>query len=180
MQPPIYDPEACRPMWEELELVGVKNLTTPEEVDDALSARDGKTTLVMVNSVCGCAAGNARPGVARALQHKTIPDRLVTVFAGVYRDAVDQARGFMPQVPPSSPCIAIVRDSEPLHILERRHIEQMSEESIAANLAEAFDRFCERSGPSVAPEVFQELEHSRQCGSSIPKNPDSSGFRSII
>ena len=87
--PPVYDPEAVKPLWQELAAVGVDPLTTPESVDDAL-AKPG-TTMVVVNSVCGCAAGHARPGVMRALQNGVIPDRSVTVFAGVDRDAVERA-----------------------------------------------------------------------------------------
>src|SRR5215212_6536990 len=101
--PPIYDPEAVKPMWQELAAVGVEPLTTPDQVDETLRAPG--TALVIVNSVCGCAAGQARPGAMLALQNAVIPDRSVTVFAGVDRDAVETARSYMSAYPPSSPCM---------------------------------------------------------------------------
>ena len=165
-QPPIYDPEAVRPMEEELTTVGVHPLRTPEEVDANL--KDKGTTLIVVNSVCGCAAGSARPGVTLALQHKRIPDRLATVFAGVDRDAVDTARGHMPDVPPSSPCIALFQDGELKFLLPRHYIEQMNEDMIAEHLAKAFDEFCHREGPSVPREVYESVKRAKQCGSNVP------------
>ncbi len=164
---PLYDPEAVRPMFEELEHVGVRSLHTPEEVDEVLNEKEG-TTLVIVNSVCGCAAGGARPGVTKALQHKTIPDRYVTVFAGVDRAAVEQARGYMTGVMPSSPAIALFKDGELVHMLERHHIERMDANAVAFNLSAAFDKFCSKQGPSVSPEVYAKLQPEQQCGSSIP------------
>jgi putative YphP/YqiW family bacilliredoxin len=153
-------------MWEELAQCGVDPVTTSEAVDAAL--QESGTTLVVVNSVCGCAAGSARPGVTRALQHTTIPDHLKTVFAGVDRDATERARQHMADVPPSSPCIALFKDGELVHVLERRHIEMMNEEMVAQNLVEAFDEHCARQGPSVPKEVYENVVTSRQCGSSIP------------
>ena len=176
MQPPMYDPEAVRPMWEELEAVAVKNLETPKEVDAVLA--QGGTALVVVNSVCGCAAGNARPGVARALQHGKVPDHLAAVFAGVFRDAVDQARSHMAHVQPSSPLIALFKDGTPVHVLERRHIEQMNEADVAADLTRAFDEHCTRPGPSVPREEYDKMVHARQCGSTIPA--PGGQFRSIL
>ena len=167
---PLYDPEAVRPMWEELAQCGVDSLATANEVDEAL--KQSGTTLVVVNSVCGCAAGSARPGVTRALQHGTIPDHFKTVFAGVDREATEQARQHMVGIPPSSPAVALFKDGELVHMLERRHIEMMTEELVAQNLTEAFDKHCERKGPSVAKDVYDRLVTSRQCGSSVPRfNP---------
>ena len=102
--PPIYDPEAVAPLWQELAAVGVEPLTVPEQVDEVLGAASG-TVLVIVNSICGCAAGSARPGAMLALQNRVIPDRSVTVFAGVDRDAVNRAREHMKGYPPSSPAM---------------------------------------------------------------------------
>jgi len=164
--PPLYDPEQVKPMWEELSNVGVKPLTTAEDVDSMLGKKEG-TVLCVVNSVCGCAAGGARPGVTLALQNDLIPDELVTVFAGMDQEAVAQARGYMTQVQPSSPCIALFKDGLPIHILERRHIERMTAIDIANNLREVFDDTCERKGPSVPREVFEGNEHVDTCGSSI-------------
>ena len=165
--PPLYDPEAVKPMWKELELVGINPLNTPEQVDEMFE-KPG-TLLLVLNSVCGCAAGGARPGVSLALQHSKIPDHLTTVFAGVDRDAVEQARSKMPQIPPSSPCIALFKDGNLLACLERRHIEQMNAQMIAQTLSEVFDQFCERQGPSVSPEEFAKIVQANQCGSTVPR-----------
>lgn len=163
---PLYDPEAVRPMWEELAQCGVDPITNGEDVDSALE--QSGTTLVIVNSVCGCAAGSARPGVTRALQHTTIPDQLKTVFAGVDREATERARHHMVDIAPSSPCIALFKDGKLVHMLERRHIEMMNEEMVAKNLVEAFDEHCSRKGPSVPKDVYDSIVTSRQCGSSVP------------
>lgn len=164
---PLYDPEAVRPMWEELVQVGIKPLKTQEEVDQAILQTPG-TTLVVVNSVCGCAAGSARPGVMLALQHKTIPNNLTTVFAGMDREAVDRVRAHMPEIAPSSPCIALFKDGKPTFVLERRHIEQMDNQGVAAALQQAFDEHCSTAGPSIPPEEFEKINPVQKCGSSIP------------
>ena len=164
--PPLYDPEQVRPMWEELANVGVRPLTTAEDVDTVLGKDEG-TVLCVVNSVCGCAAGGARPGVALALQGEIIPDELTTVFAGMDQEAVAQARGYMDGVVPSSPCIALFKDGKPIHVLERRHIERMTAVDIANNLSAVFKETCSRKGPSVSPEVFNSNDHVDTCGSSI-------------
>jgi putative YphP/YqiW family bacilliredoxin len=166
MMQPLYDPEAVRPMWEELAQCGVEPLTTAEAVDEAMKAKG--TTLVMVNSVCGCAAGSARPGVTRALQHKVIPDHLKTVFAGVDRDATERARRYMVGIQPSSPSVALFKDGELVYMLERRHIERLNDDLVAQALIEAFEKFCSRTGPSVPKEVYESVETSRRCGSSVP------------
>ncbi|MDF1543840.1 MAG: BrxA/BrxB family bacilliredoxin [bacterium] len=166
MQPPVYKAEAVRPMWEELAQVGIKPLTTADEVDEYVTKKTG-TTLVVINSVCGCAAGNARPGAMLALQHKTIPDHLTTVFAGMDHEAVDRARSYMP-VPPSSPCIGLFKEGQMIHSLERRQIEQMDAEEIAENLTAAFDNYCTAQGPSCPPETFQKIIPVDMCGSDVP------------
>ncbi len=164
--PPIYDPEQVRPMWEELANIGVRPLTTIDDVDAVLS-KDSGTVLCIVNSVCGCAAGSARPGVSLALQSELIPDELVTVFAGMDQEAVSKARDYMVGVAPSSPCIALFKDGKPIHVLERRHIERMNAMEIANNLSAVFKETCERTGPSVPTEVFDSNEHVDTCGSTI-------------
>ncbi len=152
---PLYDPEAVRPRWEGLAQCGVTPLKSSKEVDEAV--RKEGTTLVMVNSVCGCAGGIARPGLSVALQHKTIPDHLTMVFAGVDREATERAREHMVGVAPSSPSIALFKDGKLVHMLERRHIERLTEQDVAQNLANAFDEHCSRQGPSVAPEAYEKV-----------------------
>lgn len=154
-------------MWEELARVGIKSLTDANEVEEYITKKSG-TTLVIINSVCGCAAGNARPGVMLALQHKTIPDNLGTVFAGMDHEAVDKARSYMP-VPPSSPCIALFSSGEMIFALQRHQIEQMNAQDVADNLIEAFDNHCSAKGPSCSPEEFNRIIPVDQCGSSIPR-----------
>jgi putative YphP/YqiW family bacilliredoxin len=163
---PLYDPEAVRPMWEELSQCGVTPLSTADDVDAAV-AQPG-TTLIVVNSICGCAAGGARPGVTKALQNAVIPDHLTTVFAGVDMEATARARELMPEVIPSSPSVAIFKDGALVYILERRHIERMNAEAIAEELVKAFSQHCNHKGPSVPPDVYGQVVHARQCGSSIP------------
>jgi putative YphP/YqiW family bacilliredoxin len=164
---PIYDPEAVAPMWQELAAVGVEPLTTPEQVDDVLGAASG-TVLVIVNSICGCAAGHARPGAMLALQNSVIPDRYVTVFAGVDRDAVNRAREYMAHYPPSSPSMGLFKDGEQVFMLERSDLQQMTDDQVAAALKKAFDEHCGKAGPSVDPETFRQLQPYRACGSQIP------------
>ncbi|MCL4217888.1 MAG: BrxA/BrxB family bacilliredoxin [Candidatus Hydrogenedentes bacterium] len=167
--PPLYDPEAVRPMWQELAQAGIKPLTTPEEVDAAI-AKEG-TTLVVLNSVCGCAAGNCRPGVMLALQNEIIPDQNVTVFAGMDTEAVQRMREYMGDIPPSSPNVVLFKDGKPVHTLERRHIERMTAVDIANTLRELFARECSAQGPSVSREEFEKLNPVNVCGSSIPLYP---------
>lgn len=165
--PPIYDPEAVAPLWQELAAVGVEPLTTPEQVDGVLKASSG-TVLVIVNSICGCAAGTARPGAMLALQNRTIPDRYVTVFAGVDRDAVNRAREYMAGYPPSSPSMGLFKDGKQVFMLQRSDLQQMSEDQVAAALKTAFEEHCAKAGPSVDPETFRELRPYQGCGSQIP------------
>ena len=120
---------------------GFTSLTTIEAVNEALDSQEG-TALVVVNSVCGCAAAMARPGAKLALQNEKTPDKLYTVFAGVDREATARAREFMLPYPPSSPSIALFKDGKLVHFLERHHIEGRSAEIIAQNLMLAFDRYC--------------------------------------
>jgi putative YphP/YqiW family bacilliredoxin len=137
----MYPEHMVAPMRKDLSQVGFKELRTSQEVDDLLGLEKG-TVLVVINSVCGCAAGNARPGVKTAIKNEQKPDHITTVFAGVDTDAVAKAREFMAPFPPSSPCIALFKDGEVVHMLERHHIEGRSAEAIAANLMGAFDDYC--------------------------------------
>ncbi|NER13113.1 BrxA/BrxB family bacilliredoxin [Leptobacterium flavescens] len=136
----MYPAELVKPMREDLTAVGFQELHTVEAVDAAMKKQG--TTLVMVNSVCGCAAANARPGARLSLQNAKTPDNLVTVFAGVDREATDKARGYMVPFPPSSPSIALFKDGELVHMLERHHIEGRPAELIAENLVDAYNEFC--------------------------------------
>jgi putative YphP/YqiW family bacilliredoxin len=132
-----YDPMLVQPMREELTKLGVEELLSATDVDAAM-ARPG-TTMVVVNSVCGCAAGGARPGVAKALQHDKKPDHVVTVFAGQDLEATERARSYFTGMPPSSPAVALMRDGQLVGFMPRHHIEGRSPEMIAASLTSAFD-----------------------------------------
>jgi len=136
----MYPAELVKPMREDLTKVGFEELQTAEAVNTAI-AKEG-TTLVVVNSVCGCAAANARPGARMSLQNDKKPDHITTVFAGVDREAVDAARGHMVPFPPSSPCMALFKDGELVHMLERHHIEGRPAELIAENLVDAYNTHC--------------------------------------
>ncbi|MBL7957690.1 MAG: BrxA/BrxB family bacilliredoxin [Flavobacteriales bacterium] len=136
----MYPPELTAPMAKDLTMVGFEELKTPEQVDKAL-AQSG-TVLCMVNSVCGCAAGAARPGVKASLNSNKRPDKLVTVFAGVDTDAVLRARQHFLPYPPSSPSIALFKDGKLVHFVERHHIEGRTAQMIADHLAMAYDEFC--------------------------------------
>lgn len=137
----MYPPELVRPMKEDLVNAGFQQLVTPEEVDNSIKDSKG-TLLVVVNSVCGCAAGNMRPGVKLSLTGDKKPSNLTTVFAGVDGEAVAQARKYFLPYPPSSPSIALFKDGKLVHFLERHHIEGGSAQMIAENLQEAYEEFC--------------------------------------
>jgi putative YphP/YqiW family bacilliredoxin len=129
------------PMRQELTRLGVEELRTVADVDAAVTKTPG-TLMIVVNSVCGCAAGKARPGIALALRHRTRPDRVATVFAGADVEATDRARGYFTGRGPSSPSIAILRHGELVYMLERPQIENRTAEQIAAELTTAFDTYC--------------------------------------
>jgi putative YphP/YqiW family bacilliredoxin len=136
----MYPEEMVKPMQAELTVAGFQELHTADAVENAI--KSAGTTLVVVNSVCGCAARNARPGAKMSLDNAKKPSNLVTVFAGVDREAVEAARGFMFPFPPSSPSIALFKDGELVHMLERHHIEGRPAEIIAENLKDAFNEHC--------------------------------------
>lgn len=171
-RPPIYDQDAVQPYRDELIAVGFKELLTAQAVDEAINVKDDKTKLVMINSVCGCAAGSARPGVSLALQNKIIPDELYTVFAGQEREAVDRARQYIKGFPPSSPCVALFKNGELVYFMQRYDIEGYHAEHIASVLTEVFDDACAKEGPSVSPKSFAEIMYAKSCGSKIPLHND--------
>jgi len=137
----IYPPEITEPCRQDLAEAGFTELKSSADVDMALKSSPG-TTLLVVNSVCGCAAGMARPGVKMALQHAKLPDRTTTVFAGVDREATERARSYMPGYPPSSPSIALFKDGKLVYMMERWQIEGRGPQEIAYDLVEAFDQHC--------------------------------------
>lgn len=136
----MYPEDLVTPMRQDLTMAGFNELFTADEVEQAL-AKEG-TTLVVVNSVCGCAAANARPAAKLSLRNEKNPDQLITVFAGVDFDAVNKAREMMVPFPPSSPSMALFKDGELVHMIERHHIEGRPAEMIAENLMSAYDEFC--------------------------------------
>jgi putative YphP/YqiW family bacilliredoxin len=165
---PIYDPAAVQPMRDELIAAGFEEMLTPDEVDRRMNVKD-KTVLVMINSVCGCAAGSARPGVTLALQNNIIPDHLVTVFAGQDSEAVDYFRRlYLLGIPPSSPFIVIFKNDEILYMMQRHDIEGKSPDMVADELINAFNQFCSKKGPSISPEDYANLQHAIICSSKIP------------
>lgn len=137
----MYPAELVMPMKADLTNVGFEELLTPEKVDEVLSKTDG-TVLVVINSVCGCAAANARPAAKMAIQHGKKPNKITTVFAGFDSDAVQQARKYMLPYPPSSPSMALFKDGKLVHMIERHNIEGKPAEMIADNLKAAFDEYC--------------------------------------
>src|SRR5919201_1168562 len=144
-----YPEIMIRPMREDLTRLGVEELRTADAVDETIKNSKG-TLMVVVNSICGCAAGKARPGVALALQHAVKPDKVATVFAGADIEATERARSYFTGYPPSSPSIAILKDGELVYMLERRQIEGSMPEQIAQELTRAFDQHCAGSEAKAA------------------------------
>jgi bacilliredoxin len=145
----MYPEEMVQPMREELTNIGFRELRTAQEVDAVLGGAQG-TALVVVNSICGCAAGKARPAVAQALDHRPRPDVLLTVFAGQDAEAAARARSYFTGYGPSSPSIALLRDGKLVYMLERRDIEGRDSFAIADDLTGAFDRFCAPARSAVS------------------------------
>lgn len=136
-----YMLDMIQPMRDELTNLGIKELRTPEEVEANVPDAKG-TALIVINSVCGCAAGQCRPGVAQALQNEKLPDQLFTVFAGQDKEATAKAREYFAPYPPSSPSIALMKDGELVHFIERHQIENRSASDIAEDLTDAFNKYC--------------------------------------
>ena len=143
----MYPELMIAPMREELTRLGIKEARTPSEVDSAVGAPG--STMVIVNSVCGCAAGRMRPAVRMALQHETKPDQMITVFAGQDKEATQQARSYFQGYPPSSPSIGLLRDGQLVHLMQRSDIEHREAVDIAGELKGAFDKFCGK--PAASP-----------------------------
>jgi putative YphP/YqiW family bacilliredoxin len=136
-----YPEEFIGPMRQELTQLGVQETRTPEDVDAILGTHSG-TVMMVINSMCGCAAGRARPGVALALQHPVVPDTVATVFAGGDLEATTRVREYLHDYPPSSPSVALFKDGKPVFMLQRHQIENRDATDIAKSLTEAFDQFC--------------------------------------
>ena len=136
----MYPPQIIKPMKEELTSIGFKSLMTTEQVSDSIA--NSQTAVLIVNSVCGCAAANARPGIKQSLDNDKVPSELLTVFAGVDKEATNAARELMIPFPPSSPCIALFKKGELVYMLERHHIEGRSSEIISQNLKQAYNDYC--------------------------------------
>jgi putative YphP/YqiW family bacilliredoxin len=136
-----YMKDMVQPMRDDLTRLGIQELRTPDEVVDHIESVQG-TALLVINSVCGCAAGQCRPGVAKALQNEAKPDHLFTVFAGQDKEATAKAREYLAPYPPSSPSIALFKDGKLVHFIQRHQIEDRSAEMIAADLSGAFENYC--------------------------------------
>jgi len=168
-------PEAMvKPMREELTRLGVDELTTADEVDAAFEDASEGTMLLVINSVCGCAAGNARPAVSMATQADGAqPDRHVTVFAGQDLEATERAREYLHGIPPSSPFMALFRNGDPVYVIERKHIEGRSASVIAKDLRDAFDAYCDGDVADDAP-TRPDVSQKPNAGNGLP-----STFKSI-
>jgi len=167
-------PEALvTPMRHELTALGVSELREAADVDRFIEEEG--TALVVVNSVCGCAAANARPAVALARRHTTQPDHYVTVFAGQDLEATARLREYLAGIPPSSPFMALMKDGDPVFVLERRHIEGRSASAIASDLVQAFDRYCGESGSDGNGVERPDVEPQPDARGDLPDS-----FRSIL
>ncbi len=169
-----YPEHLVSPMRQELTRFGVEELRTAEEVTSAFDMTSDQTMLLVVNSVCGCAAAMARPAVGLAMQNKTQPDRAVTVFAGQDLAATTAARDLLVGIPPSSPFMALIKGGDVMYVIERRHIEGRSAEAIAVDLIQAFDRFC------GTDQIIEDGPESPDTTGTDAESPLSSSFRSII
>ena len=168
MLPPSYPPDMVQPFRDELTVVGIKELITPEEVDRAVASKG--TVFCVINSICGCAGGTARPGVAAALQNKVIPDQIFSVFAGMEKEATDKLRQHhRDAAAPSSPSMVLFKDGKVVAMFPRSAIEGRYPQDLAADLVDAFNKHCTKSGPSIPADQFAKLSHAKVCGSSIPR-----------
>ncbi|KAA3660898.1 MAG: BrxA/BrxB family bacilliredoxin [Calditrichaeota bacterium] len=167
---PLYDPSAVQFMRDELTAIGFDELFTPEDVDRAINTNNDETVLVFINSVCGCAAGSARPGFSKALQNERIPNRITTVFAGQEKAAVARVRDhWLNGQPPSSPSAALFKNGELVFMVHRHEIERHDADEIAEHVKTLFDQHCTGVGPSVPAEHLFQVNHAKTCGSKIPK-----------
>jgi putative YphP/YqiW family bacilliredoxin len=168
MLSPSYPPDMVQPFRDELTAVGIKELLTPEEVDRAVASKG--TVFCVINSICGCAGGTVRPAVAASLQNKVIPDQIVSVFAGMEKEATDKLRAYHREAAaPSSPSMVLFKDGKVVAMFPRGSVEGRYPQEVAAALVEAFDAHCSKPGPSIPPEQFSKLGHAKVCGSTIPR-----------
>jgi len=169
-----YPKQMVQPMREELTQLGVEELRTADEVDEVFADPEEETIFLVINSVCGCAAGNARPAVARAMEATEVqPDRYVTVFAGQDLEATERAREHLAGIPPSSPFFALFRDGQPVYVVERKHIEGRDANVITEDLVEAFEAYCSGEKPPADAPARPEVSTSGD-GNGLP-----SSFQSI-
>ncbi len=169
-----YPEQLVRPMREELTRAGVSELLDATAVDTAFNDSEGKTQLLVINSVCGCAAANARPAVLLSRQAKNQPDEYLTVFAGQDGEATARVRELLVGIPPSSPFIALFKAKEPVYVLERKHIEGRSASAIAMDLVQAYDNFCVSDSGEVDQTTNLDASDDRK-GPELP-----SSFKSIL
>jgi putative YphP/YqiW family bacilliredoxin len=169
-----YPEPLVTPMRQELTRLGVEELREAADVDQFIEESTG-TAVVVINSVCGCAAANARPAVALAMQHSVQPDRYVTVFAGQDMEATARMREYLVGIPPSSPFMALLREGDPVFVIERRHIEGRSASAIAADLVSAFDRYCGDKAAGGDGAERPQVSGSAEAGEDLPGT-----FRSIL
>jgi putative YphP/YqiW family bacilliredoxin len=162
-------------MRQELTRIGVSELKDASAVDQFIEEASAGTALVVVNSVCGCAAANARPAVTMARQHSILPDHFVTVFAGQDLEATARMRQYLAGIPPSSPFMALVKDGDPVFVLERRHIEGRSASAIARDLVQAFDRYCTDDAQSANGVERPDVAEQPAARGDLPDT-----FRSIL
>lgn len=170
-----YPEQLVQPMRAELTRLGVEELTDAAAVDRVMDEADGRTMLVVVNSVCGCAAANARPAVMMAKQADNQPDRYVTVFAGQDLEATSRMREYLVGIPPSSPFMALLKDGDPVFVLERRHIEGRSASAIATDLVSAFEKFCGTDATATGEPERPDLGAQPDARGELPNT-----FRSIL
>ena len=168
MDYPTYDPQAVQPMRDELTTVGFTELSTVEEVDQYLTKDE--TVLLMLNSVCGCSAGSARPGVCAALQNSIIPDNAITLFAGQEKTAIAHLRNkYLPEYSASSPNLILFKNGKVVHFFQRHDIQQLSAENLSDSLAQLFNEHCEKKGPSIPADQYDSLSFTISCGSKVKR-----------
>jgi putative YphP/YqiW family bacilliredoxin len=168
MQPPSYPPDMVQPFRDEMTAVGIRELLTAEEVDRVVGGKG--TVFCLVNSICGCAGGTVRPAVAAALQNKVIPDQIVSVFAGMEKEATERLRSYHKEAAaPSSPAMVLFKDGKVVAMFPRASLEGRYPQDVEAALVKAFDAHCTKAGPSIPSEQFAKLGHSQSCGSKIPR-----------
>lgn len=167
-----YPKSMVKPMREELTQLGVDELLEPDDVEEAMREAEEGTSLVIINSVCGCAAKNARPAVRRSMDAELQPDRYFTVFAGQHLEATERMREYLKGIPDSSPFMALFKDGSPVYVLERRHIEGRSAKAISEDLVGAYEKYCGENGAEASGVEQPETESGQE-------GPPSS-FRSIM